>query len=143
MTIPWKPANRPTLIPAMPGGKKLIEFVTNVLGGKVAALYEAPGGGVAHAELSLGESLLMTGDPMGPQVIPPGSASVYVPDVNATYTQALAAGAKSLEEPKDQFYGDRTARIIDPCGNQWAIATHKEDVSEDELHRRMAAMTKG
>ena len=143
MTIPWKPAGRPTLIPVLPGGRKLIDFVTSVFGAKVAALAEGPGGSLAHAELAFGESLLMTGEGTGPVGITPGSASVYVPDVDAAYKKALAAGAKSVQEPTDQFYGDRTARIVDPFGNQWAIATHKEDVSEEELKRRIAAMSKG
>ncbi len=143
MTIPWKPASRPTLIPAMPGGRKLIEYVTKVFGASIAALYDGPGGGVAHAEIRFGESLLMTGDPMGPHTIPPGSAHVYVPDVDAAYARALEAGATSKEEPKDQFYGDRVARVVDAFGNQWSIATHMEDVSDEELKRRMDALMKG
>ena len=115
MTIPWKPAGRPTLIPVLPGGRKLIDFVTSVFGAKVAGQH----GG--HS----------------------GRARLGVPDVDAAYKKALAAGAKSVQEPTDQFYGDRTARIVDPFGNQWAIATHKEDVSEEELKRRIAAMSKG
>jgi PhnB protein len=143
MTISWKPNDMPTLTPAMPGGKKLIEFVTHVFGAKAQRVYETPGGGVAHAEIRFGDSLVMTGDPMGEHAIPPGSAHVYVPDCDAAYERALASGATSKEAPKDQFYGDRVARVIDPLGNQWSIATHKEDVSEEELNRRMAEAMKG
>jgi PhnB protein len=143
MTIPWKPKDMPTLTPAMPGGKKLIEFVTRVFDAGVQRVYETPGGGVAHAEIRLGDSLLMTGDPMGEHTIPPGSAHVYVPDCDSAYARALEAGATSKEPPKDQFYGDRTARVVDGLGNQWSIATHKEDVSEEEMKRRMDVMMSG
>ncbi len=68
----------------------------------------------------------------------PGMIYLYVPDVDSLYRAALAAGGKSVREPADQFYGDRTAGVEDPCGNQWYIATHIEDVSPDELIRRAA-----
>lgn len=100
MTIHWKPANTPTLTPAMPGGRKLIDFVTKVFGATISRLYEAPGGGVAHAEIAFGESRLMTGDPMGDHVIPAGAAHVYVADVDAAYGRALEAGATSKAAPK-------------------------------------------
>ena len=70
----------------------------------------------------------------------PGMIYLYVPDVAAVYRAALDAGGKSLREPADQFYGDRTAAVEDPCGNQWYLATHIEDVSPEELQRRAAAM---
>jgi uncharacterized glyoxalase superfamily protein PhnB len=64
---------------------------------------------------------------------------LYVPDVDATYKQAIAAGGISVREPADQFYGDRSGAVKDPGGNEWWIATHKEDVSPEEMKRRMAA----
>jgi len=67
---------------------------------------------------------------------------VYVPDADAVYRRALDAGALSLREPADQFYGDRTGGVQDEFGNQWWMATHKEDVSDDEIARRMAAPTR-
>ena len=143
MTIEWKPCNMPTLTPALPGGGKRIEFVTAVFGAKIEHLYPAPGGGVAHAEIRLGESLLMTGDPMGEHVLPAGALQIYVPDVDAAFQRALAAGASAKEEPKDQFWGDRSARVIDPFGNQWSISTHVEDVSAEEINRRMEALMGG
>ena len=66
----------------------------------------------------------------------PAMLYVYVEDVDATYQRALQAGATSVSEPKDQFYGDRSAGVQDSCGNQWWIGTHIEDVSEEELLRR-------
>jgi PhnB protein len=143
MTIAWKPNDRPTLIPALPGGRKLIEFVERAFHAKTPHVYGTPDGGVAHAEIRFGDSLVMTGDPMGDHTIPPGAVHVYVPDCDAAYERALAAGATSKEPPKDQFYGDRVARVVDPQGNQWSIATHVEDVSEEELNRRMEALMKG
>ena len=141
MTTHWKPADMPTLTPALPGGGRLIEFMKKVFGAHTSRVYEM-GGVVAHAEIRVGESLLMTGDPTGEHTIPPGSAHIFVPDCEAAYQRALDAGATSKETPKDQFYGDRTARVVDPFGNQWSIATHVEDVSEEEMERRMKSWAK-
>lgn len=142
MAISWKPNGMPTLTPALPGGRKLIDFVGKVFGAKPKRIYEGPDGGVAHAEIAFGESVVMTGDPMGDHTIPAGAAHVYVKDVDAAYQRALDAGATSKEAPNDQFYGDRVARVVDAMGNQWSIATHVEDVSEEELKKRMEAMMK-
>jgi PhnB protein len=139
MATHWKPADMPTLTPAFPGGKRLIDFLKAVFDAKPKFIMEMAGGGLGHAEIRLGDSLVMTGDAMGDHVLPPGSAHVYVPDCDAAYKRAIAAGATGKEEPKDQFYGDRTARVVDPFGNQWSIATHTEDVSEEEMGRRMKA----
>jgi uncharacterized glyoxalase superfamily protein PhnB len=65
---------------------------------------------------------------------------LYVPDTDAVYRAAVSAGGKSVREPADQFYGDRTAGVEDPCGNQWYVATHIEDVPPEEFERRVAAM---
>jgi PhnB protein len=142
MTIAYKPADCPTLTPALPGGARLIAFMEKVFEAKRKSVYEMDGGGVAHAEIRIGECLVMTGDPSGEHTIPPGAVHVYVPDCDAAFRRALAAGATSKEEPKDQFYGDRVARIVDPFGSQWSIATHKEDVSEEEMERRVKAWEK-
>jgi len=143
MAVHWQPKDMPTISAAVPGGRKLIDFVTKVFAARAERVYEGPGGSVMHAEVRFGDSLIMTGDPMGPEQLPPASLSVYVPDVEAAYRRALDAGATSKQEPKDQFYGDRSARVVDPFGNQWNIATHVEDVAEDEMKRRMDAMMKG
>jgi PhnB protein len=66
---------------------------------------------------------------------------MYVKDADSSYRKALDAGAVSLREPKDQFYGDRTATVKDPTGNVWTLATHKEDLSQEEQMKRMAAQT--
>jgi PhnB protein len=143
MATHYKPDDMPTMSSVLPGGSKLIEFTTKVFGAKVQRSYPMPGGGIAHAEVRFGDSLLMTGDPMGDHVIAPGTVSIYVPDVDTVYARALEAGATSKEAPANQFYGDRSARVVDPFGNNWSIAQHVEDVAEDEMKRRMDEMMKG
>jgi uncharacterized glyoxalase superfamily protein PhnB len=96
-----------------------------------------------HAEVRIGDSVVMMGEPLEGFPPMPCMLSVYVDDVDETYRRAIAAGGKSLQEPADQFYGHRTARIEDPSGNRWAIATVLEELSEEEIQRRMAAMAPG
>ena len=101
-----------------------------------------PDGNIMHAEARIGDSIVMIGQG-GPQMSArPATVYVYVPDVDLVYRAAKDAGAKSVREPADQFYGDRNACVEDACGNHWYIATHIEDVSNEEVERRMAAMKK-
>jgi PhnB protein len=106
------------------------------------------GGAVGHAELTIGGSMLMLSDEfpemdvLGPETRG-GSAvclHLYVPDVDAVVARAVAAGAKILRPVEDQFYGDRGGKIVDPFGHVWWFATHKEDVSPEEIKRRAAAL---
>ena len=91
-----------------------------------------------HAEVSIGNSRLMLGEPM--QTGASTSAFyVYVSDVDSMYKRATGAGAKSVSPPTDQFWGDRMATVQDPFGNTWSIATHKEDPTPEEMAKRMAA----
>jgi uncharacterized glyoxalase superfamily protein PhnB len=99
-----------------------------------------PDGGVMHAEVKVGDSKLMMGEPMGDWKAKPCSLYLYVEDVDAVYQRAIQAGGTSVREPSDQFYGDRTGGVIDPSGNYWGIATHVEDVSHEEMAKRAAAM---
>ena len=102
-----------------------------------------PDGTIMHAEVRIGDSVVMLGEP-GDEVTPmPGSIYLYVNNTDAVYTRALQAGATSLMEPADQFYGDRNAGVQDPVGNRWWIATHQEDVSPEELAKRAAALQQG
>ncbi|MEV8531698.1 VOC family protein [Streptomyces sp. NPDC051211] len=105
-----------------------------------------PQGGVMHAEIRIGESVLMFGDVSeGPFTAPAelGGTSValhvFVPDVDALAQRAVAAGAELLEPPADRFHGDRTAILRDPAGHLWVFLTHLEDVPEEELTHRLAA----
>jgi uncharacterized glyoxalase superfamily protein PhnB len=88
----------------------------------------APDGGVAHAKIAIGDSIIEMSDAHGAYRPMPSAIHLYVPDTDALYEQALRAGAKSLMPPADQVYGDRSAGVIDPFGNQWFIATHVRDV---------------
>jgi PhnB protein len=98
-----------------------------------------PDGTIRHAEVKVGDSMIMMGDAGGDWKAMPASLYLYVDDADATYRRALQAGATSLMEPADQFYGDRNAGVKDPVGNIWWIATHKEDVAPEEIKRRAAA----
>jgi PhnB protein len=120
---------------------RAIEWYRNVLGAKQRLRLDMPGGKVAHCELGFGDAVLMMGSPMPPQ-FPQRHAclAVYVKNCDETYTEALNAGARSLQEPTDQFYGDRNARFEDPFGNEWSVMTHIKDVKEREMNKAMAQM---
>lgn len=118
------------------GAKKLIEFLKKGLNAKEDHRTERPDGGIMHAQLQLGTSKVMIADQMPGFPARPTALYLYVPECDKLYKQALAAGGTSIMEPADQFYGDRHGGVTDPCGNQWWIATHIEDVAEEELARR-------
>jgi uncharacterized glyoxalase superfamily protein PhnB len=99
-------------------------------------------GRIVHSEFKIGDSVIMLGEANEQYGPTPCGFVLYVPDTDATYRRALAAGATSLREPSDQFYGDRTAGVKDVAGNSWWISTHVEDVSPEEIERRSAAMHK-
>ena len=122
------------------GIPKLIGFLKQAFGAQETFRLTRPDGGVMHAELKIGDSIVMMGEAMGQWKAQPCSLYVYVEDVDAVYQRAIEAGGTSVGEPKDQFYGDRTGGVIDPCGNYWGIATHVEDVSHEEMAQRFAAM---
>ncbi len=117
-------------------GAKLIDFVEQAFDAKQFERMENPDGTVRHAQVKIGDSFVMLGKPQGQAM--PASLYLYVPDCDAVYARALAAGATSIMEPADQFYGDRGAGVTGPCGNVWWIGTRIEDVSADELARRAA-----
>lgn len=150
MTVQPVPDNYPRLTPylAVKGAAEAIEFYCGVLGfTRHGDVMTAPDGRVGHAELKLGDSLLMLSDEwpeaasLSPDTIggTPVLLSVYVPDVDATYRRAVEAGATSVSEPADQFYGDRSARFTDPWGHRWNVSSHIEDVDADEMARRATA----
>jgi len=118
---------------------RLIDFLTAAFAATVLGSHRRPDGKIAHAEVRVGDSILMMGSVQADTKPIPAALYMYVPDCDAVYRQALAAGGRSIAEPKDQFYGDRHGGIIDPSGNTWWLATHIEDVSEQELARRAAA----
>jgi len=129
----------------VPGLAKTIEFLKQAFGAEVKEIMERPGGVIGHAEVKIGDSPIMMGepDPNGPYAPRPCNLYLYVPDVDAVYARAIAAGGKSLREPTDEFYGDRGAGVEDPSGNYWWLGTHIEDVSPEEIKKRMAALMGG
>jgi len=123
------------------GAAGLIQFLESVFGAKERLRMPMPDGKVGHAELEIGDSVVMVADAT-PEFPAAGcSVHLYIPDVDAAYKKAVEAGATSTMEPADQFYGDRSAVVRDAYGNQWSLATHIEDVSHAETMRRMSAMT--
>ena len=130
------------------GAGQAIEFYKKAFGAVETVRMDGPGGRIMHAEVKIGNSILMLSDenPERGQLSPAtvgnttSSVMLYTDNVDATYQSAIAAGAKSTSEPADMFWGDRMATLTDPSGHNWAIATHKEDVSEEEMGKRMAAM---
>jgi PhnB protein len=132
------------------GAERAIEFYKQALGAKEVDRFTMPDGKIGHAELEIGDSRLMLADDMPevPEVIAKspsvlGGTSfgfhVYVPDVDAAFSRAQAAGGIVKRPVKDQFYGDRSGTFEDPFGHVWTISTHIEDVSPEEMQRRAAA----
>ncbi len=133
------------------GADAAIRFYCDIFGATERMRLDGPDGTVGHAELEIGDSVLMLSDeyPGMAQKSPktlggtPVSLSVYVDDVDDVYARAIAAGATSVREVADQFYGDRSGQVLDPFGHIWAIATHVEDVDAEEMARRAAAVVSG
>ena len=118
------------------GAKDLLQFVKTAFDAKETENMSAPDGTVMHAEVKIGDSIVMLSDAQGPWQPTQAALYVYVPDVDATYRKALAAGGISAMEPADQFYGDRHGGVKDRWNNFWWIATRVENVPEDEMRRR-------
>ncbi|MDQ3569575.1 MAG: VOC family protein [Actinomycetota bacterium] len=128
------------------GAGAAIAFYVDVLGATERMRMPAPDGKIGHAEVQIGDSVIMISDEMpemgfiGPRTVggTPVGLSVYVEDVDAVFDRALKAGAKSLQPVEDQFYGDRSGQFEDPFGHRWNVATHVEDVPPEEMERRAA-----
>src|SRR5437764_783321 len=119
---------------------RLMDFLRYAFGAVEAfPAMKRPDGAVAHAEMRIGDSVVMMGEASAEYPPMPAFFYLYVEDVDGCYRQAMRAGAKSVTEPRDRFYGDRSAGVRDPGGNTWWIATHKEDVSDQEMERRFRA----
>lgn len=132
-----------TPLMSVKGAAKLIDFLKAAFGAKELSRFAAPDGSVMHAEIKIGDSIIMLGETM--EGFPSTSTSlyVYVPDADSIYNSAVKAGGESLAVPKDQFWGDRVGTVGDFAGNKWMIATHVEDVDSEELDRRAKAMMAG
>jgi PhnB protein len=133
------------------GAAAAIEFYEKVFGAKERGRLPGPDGKLGHAEIEIGDGLIMLADEypdfgaLGPKTVggTPVTINVYVEDVDAVFDAALAAGATSLREVENQFYGDRTGQFEDPFGHHWSVATHVEDVPPDEMEKRAAAAMSG
>jgi uncharacterized glyoxalase superfamily protein PhnB len=120
----------------------LIDFLVRGLGAVETGRHAMPDGKIMHAQVKIGDSMIMLGDPPPGHPALPAMLYVYVADADALHKRALAAGAKLLAPVADQFYGDRSGAIEDPRGNKWWIATHREDVAEADLAKRAGALKK-
>ncbi len=132
------------------GASKAIDFYKKAFGATELFRMDGPNGTVAHAEIQIGDSRLMLADEMpqmgysapAPNSHTPVGLMIYVNDVDKVAAQAIAAGITTERPVEDQFYGDRSGNFVDPFGHRWTIATHKEDVSQEEMGRRMAKLAK-
>jgi PhnB protein len=152
--VRWRPEGYPTLTPGfcVRGAAQAIDFYTRAFGARERMRLLAPDGAtVAHAELTVGDALVMLGeeDPgrgdrsaktLGGSAV---NFYVYVEDVDAAFARAIAAGATSVQPVADMFWGDRVGTLEDPFGQRWTLATHTEDVTPEEIGRRVRAMTAG
>jgi uncharacterized glyoxalase superfamily protein PhnB len=121
------------------GAPKLIQFLKQTFDAKVEESVNGPDGRIAHAELTVGDSIIMMSDATPKYGATASHLYVYLENVDLTFKRALEAGARSVQEPADQFYGDRTAGVKDSTGNYWWLAQHVEDVPPEELERRIKA----
>ncbi len=122
----------------------LLDFLANGFGAVERMRLPMPDGSIAHAEVEIGGAAVMLGSASAPD-FPPLAAQIhlYVDDVDAVYARAVSGGGTAIAEPEDQFYGDRIARVLDPAGNHWSIATHIAEVTPEEMAQAMEAMGEG
>jgi PhnB protein len=131
------------------GAAQALEFYKKAFGARETMRFAAPDGQIGHAEIRIGDSVIMLADEhpdmgyRGPAALggSPVSILLYVEDVDRWFERAIAAGGKVMRPVADQFYGDRTGTLIDPFGHVWSISTHVEDVSLEEMQRRAKAQT--
>jgi len=147
------PDDYPRVIPylTVDGAAAAIDFYTNVFDAKERMRMPAPDGKIGHAELEIGDSIVMLADAFPDMGSPtpkalggtPVTVMIYVEDVDSTFARGLAAGARQEHPVENQFYGDRSGQFEDPFGHQWNVATHVEDVPPDEMAKRAAKMMGG
>jgi uncharacterized glyoxalase superfamily protein PhnB len=143
MSVKPIPENYRTVTPCLivKDAAKLIDFLRDAFDAKEIVRFDDPEGKVAHAELKIGDSMLMIGESNAEFPPMPSMIHLYVEDADAIYQRALNAGAQTVKELVDQFYGDRSGSVRDSFGNQWWIATHIEDLSDEEIHKRMESFS--
>lgn len=136
--VNYKPSDLPSVIPYLlvPDSARAVQFAKDVLGAREQNVGRGADGRIQHATLLIGDAAVMIGLAQPEWPANAAMVYVYVPNVDATYQHALAAGATSVREPKDEAYGDRGAGVKDRDGTTWWFATHLEDLSADEIERR-------
>jgi PhnB protein len=144
MAVSYKPAETQNVIPylVVTEAEKELAFVKEVFGAREMHVSRDPGGRIVHAQVTIGDSVVMMARANEQWPSLPAAIYIYVPDVDAAYDRALASGAASVMQPSDQFYGDRNGGVKNSNGVQWWMATHIEDVSSEELARRAADASK-
>jgi len=150
MKIDWKPSGYHAVTPylAVRNAVAAVDFYQRAFGAQRVMALTMPDGSYAHAEIRIGDSIVMMSEEnvewgnRSPETLggSPVFLMIYVPDVDAAFARALAAGATEVKPVENQFYGDRSGTLMDPFGYQWTLATHFEDVSEAEGQKRMQAM---
>ncbi len=153
MSVKPIPEGYPRVTPYLccDGAAAAIDFYKDVLGAEERMRMSAPGGKIGHAELAFGNSVVMLADEFpdmgfrGPKSLggTPTTLHLYVEDVDAVFADALRKGATEVDAVKDQFYGDRSGQFEDPFGHRWNVASHIEDVPEEELAERAKAAMGG
>jgi PhnB protein len=128
-----------TPIMNLKGCEKAITFFEKVFGAELVEKHAGPNGHLMHVDMKLGAGHIMFGESVKDPV-QNLHAYLYVNDCDAVFKRAIENGATEKRPLVDQFYGDRMGTVVDPFGNHWTIATHKEDVSQEEMQKRMAAM---
>jgi PhnB protein len=132
------------------GAGEAIDWYKKAFGAEEVVRMPGPDGKLMHAEIKIGNSMVMLGEEnlewgaKSPQALggSPISIHLYVPDVDASFKRAVEAGGTAQQPPTDMFWGDRFGKLADPYGHQWSLATHKEEVAPDEMNRRMEAAFK-
>lgn len=146
MTVPAIPDGYHSLTPYLicKGAADAIDFYKRAFNAEEVMRLDMPGGMIGHAELKIGNSHLMLADACEMASAPPVSGDsghglcLYVDDCDKVFAQALDAGAQEKRPMVDQFYGDRSGTLIDPFGHVWTVATHKEDLTPEQINERMA-----
>ena len=149
--VKWQPEGYPRLSPylAVAGAAEAIDFYTKVFGAEARNRMPGPDGKIVHSELVVGDSLLMLADEfpeygnLSPKSVggSPVTINLYVEDCDDTFNRAVELGAEAVRPPKDEFYGERSAMVVDPFGHRWNFAQHVEDVSPEEMERRIQEQT--
>jgi PhnB protein len=144
MAVKRIPEGHPIVSPylVVEGAAELIDFMKSAFDAEELYRLPAPDGKIGHAEMRIGDSVIMLADATGEYKPFPAMLHVYTEDCDLAFKRAVEAGGTPEREPADQFYGDRNASVRDGFGNTWFMSTHKEDVSPEEMQRRMEDLAK-